>query len=162
MMKKEILILALLLIIHVVKAQKAEIYNPDADARTEIANAVLKASVEGKHVFLQIDGNWCPWCVKFHRFVENDKEIKSFVDANFEVVKVNYSPQNKNEELLASLGFPQRFGFPVFVILDGDGTRIHTQNSAFLEKADGYDRDLVLRFFKNWSPAALNPASYKK
>ena len=63
--------------------------------------------------------------------------------------------------MLARLNFPQRFGFPVFVILDGKGNRIHTQNSAFLEKGESYDRDHVLRFFKNWSPAALNPANYK-
>lgn len=143
-------------------AQKVEIYNPDADAKKEIKQAVEKANLEGKHVFLQIGGNWCPWCVKFHNFVENDSELKKDVEANYEVVKVNYDPQHKQEELLAELGFPQRFGFPVFVILDGNGIRIHTQNSAYLEKDKSYDKDVVLRFFKNWSAAAVNPASYQK
>jgi len=82
------------------------------------------------------------------------------VEKNFEVVKVNYDQKNKNEKQLASLGFPQQFGFPVFVIHDGKGNRIHTQNSAFLEKGESYDHDRVLRFFKNWSPTALNPANY--
>ncbi|WP_217447780.1 thioredoxin family protein [Maribellus comscasis] len=87
--------------------------------------------------------NWCSWCVKFHRFVDADSEIKTFVEENFEVVRVNYDPKNKNKEVLAELEFPQRFGFPVFVILDREGNRIHTQNSAFLEKDDGYDRNKV-------------------
>lgn len=111
-------------------------------------------------MFLQIGGNWCPWCVKFHRFVEADSEIKSYVDDNFVVVKVNYDPKNKNKEVLADLGFPQRFGFPVFVVLDANGNRIHTQNSAFLEKDDGYDRKRVLTFFKNWSATAIDSESY--
>lgn len=143
-------------------AQQVEIYNPNADAKAEIAAAVKKAASAGKHVFLQIGGNWCPWCIKFHKFVDSDSELKKYVTENFEVVKVNYDPKNKNEEVLASLGFPQRFGFPVFVILDQKGNRIHTQNSAFLEKDSGYDRDRVFQFFKHWSPAALNPDSYKK
>lgn len=141
--------------------QVANLYNPKADARQEIADAVAKAGASGKHVFLQIGGNWCPWCIKFHNFVDDDKELKSYVDQNFVVVHVNYSPENKNTELLSQLGYPQRFGFPVFVILDGKGKQIHTQNSGFLEKGESYDKKTVLQFFKNWSPAALDPASYK-
>ncbi len=152
----------LLLITNILFAQNVEIYNPDANAKAEISAAVKKASTDGKHVFIQIGGNWCPWCVKFHRFVDADSEIKKYVEENFEVVKVNYDPKNKNEAVLAELGFPQRFGFPVFVVLDGKGNRIHTQNSAFLEKDKSYDREVVLQFFKHWSPTAIDPLSYKK
>jgi len=152
----------LLFITNILLAQNIEIYNPEADAKAEISAAVKKASNEGKHVFLQIGGNWCPWCIKFHRFADADSEIKKYVEENFEVVKVNYDQKNKNETVLADLGFPQRFGFPVFVVLDGKGNRIHTQNSAFLEKDKSYDRDLVLQFFKHWSPTAVDPNSYKK
>jgi thioredoxin-related protein len=160
-MNRLIAAIALILAVNIVSAQKVEIYNPNADAQKDVAEAIQKASAEGKNVFLQIGGNWCPWCIKFHRFVDNDSVIKAFVEKNFEVVKVNYDPKNKNEELLASLGFPQRFGFPVFVILDNKGNRNHTQNSAFREKDDSYDRERVLRFFQNWSPGAMDPENYK-
>jgi hypothetical protein len=78
------------------------------------------------------------------------------------VVPVNYSKENKNEKVLEKLGFPQRFGFPVFVILDAKGNRIHTQNSAYLEADGGYNKEKVLGFFKQWSPAALDPKTYTK
>ena len=143
-------------------AQKTEIYNPKANAKADIEKAVEQASQSGKHVFLQIGGNWCPWCIKFHNFVNNDKEISDYVKENYVVVKVNYDQKNKQEELMEKLGFPQRFGFPVFVILDGNGNRIHTQNSAFLEKDKSYDSKVVLRFFKNWSPAAISASTYQK
>ncbi len=143
-------------------AQKIEIYNPEADAKAEIEAAVKKAVNEHKHVFLQIGGNWCSWCLKYHRFIEDDIEIKNYVQENFVVIKVNYDQKNKNEEVLESLGFPQRFGFPVFVILNEKGERIHTQNSAYLEKDSGYDRNRVLQFYKQWSPAAVDPVSYIK
>ena len=143
-------------------AQKIEIYNPAADAKAEIEAAIGKAENEHKHVFIQIGGNWCSWCLRFHRFVEDDTEIKNYVQENFVVVEVNYDQKNRNEEVLEGLGFPQRFGFPVFVILNEKGERIHTQNSAYLEKESGYDRDRVLQFYKQWSPAAVDPVSYRK
>lgn len=143
-------------------AQPSSIYKPEANAKAEIQQAVKQAKAEGKHVFLQIGGNWCPWCIKFHRFVENDSEIKAFVDANYVVVKVNYSKENKNLDVLESLDFPQRFGFPVFVVLDASGERIHTQNSAYLEKEGAYDPKEVLLFYKQWSPQALDPSTYHK
>ncbi|MCG6188240.1 thioredoxin family protein [Maribellus maritimus] len=151
----------ILFTVNSIYAQEIKIYDPEANAKEELADAVKKASMENKHVFIQVGGNWCPWCIKFHRFVDADSEIKIFVEENFEIVRVNYDPKNKNKEVLAGLEFPQRFGFPVFVILDGEGNRIHTQNSAFLEKDDGYDRNKVLRFFKNWAPSALEPENYK-
>ena len=143
-----------------ISAQKDEVYNTNANAKADIAKAVAKAKINGKHVFLQIGGNWCPWCIKFHRFLKADTELNSFVIKNYEVVKVNYDTDNKQEELLKELGFPQRFGFPVFVVLDGNGNRIHTQNSAFLEKDKSYDRVKVLRFLKNWSANSINPNTY--
>ena len=48
-----------------------------------------------------------------------------------------------------------RFGFPVFVVLDADGTVLHTQDSSFLEEGQGYNKERVLRFFKCWTPAAV-------
>ncbi len=152
--------LGLLFAFHL-QAQKIEIYNPKAEAKSDISLAVKKARAEGKHVFLQIGGNWCPWCIKFHRFVDADPEIKKLVEDNFVAVKVNYSPENRNETILANLDFPQRFGFPVFVILNAKGQRIHTQNSAYLEEGDSYNKKNVVQFFKHWTPKALDPESYK-
>ena len=61
--------------------QAVKIYNPDADAKAEVAAAVAKASAEGKHVFLQIGGNWCPWCVRFHKMVTEDVKLDSLIKA---------------------------------------------------------------------------------
>ncbi len=162
-MKTRILYFILLICLPFITfSQAKKIYDPLADAKADIKQAVELAQKSNKHVFLQIGGNWCPWCIKFHNFIEADSEIKSQLENNYELVRVNYDNENQQKEVLAELEFPQRFGFPVFVILDGNGKRIHTQNSAFLEKDKSYDRDVVLRFLKNWSPVALDPASYKK
>jgi len=143
-------------------AQEAiTIYNPEADAKAEVAAAVKKALSEDKHVFLQIGGNWCPWCVKFHKMVTGDMQLDSLLHANYEVVKVNFSKENDNKELLASLGYPQRFGFPVFVILDGKGNVLHTQDSWYLEQDKNYSREKVDHLFRMWSAFTLKEAAAK-
>ncbi len=161
-MKKFFITCGILLTILTVNAQQATIYYPEANAKDTIKQATVKANAENKHVFLQIGGNWCPWCVKFHHFAEENKAISDYLNKNYVVVRVNYSKENKNLDLLEKLEFPQRFGFPVFVILDGAGKRIHTQNTAYLEEGGGYSEKKVLEFLKQWSPAALNPDSYSK
>jgi len=144
-------------------AQHTEkLYHPEADARLEIKAATEKAAKEGKHVFLQIGGNWCVWCLRFNTLVTTNDTLKNYLQQNYEVVHVNYSKENKNEAVLASLDYPQRFGFPVFVILDEKGNRIHTQNSAYLEDGKGHSAKKVLEFLENWSPKALDPQSYSK
>lgn len=142
-------------------APKPQLYNPQADAMADIQAAVKKASASGKHVFLQMGGNWCGWCIAFDKLVKSNDTLKTCLEQNYEVVHVNYSQENKNEAVFKSLGHPERFGFPVFVILDGKGERIHTQNSEYLEEGKGHSSKKVLQFFKQWSPAALQPPAVK-
>ena len=143
-----------------VTAQDVKIYNPGADAAAEIREAVSRAEREGKHVFLQVGGNWCVWCLRFNELVTKNDTLSARMKSDYVVLHVNHSKENKNEEVLASLGYPQRFGFPVFVILDGKGNRIHTQNSAYLESGNGHSSRKVLEFLTNWSPAAIDAKSY--
>ncbi|MFH2143125.1 MAG: thioredoxin family protein [Bacteroidota bacterium] len=142
--------------------ENQKIYNPDADAKKELQDAIKKAKAENKHVFIQIGGNWCPWCIKFHNFVKENQDMDSLLNANYVVLKINHSKENENQEILTQFEFPQRFGFPVFVILDKSGKRIHTQNSGLLEKDKSYSKNDVMQFFNNWTPTAINPNSYKK
>ncbi|RYE57993.1 MAG: DUF255 domain-containing protein [Sphingobacteriales bacterium] len=137
------------------------IYNPKADAQAEINAAVAKAKAAGKHVFIQVGGNWCVWCIRFHDLVAATPELKNYMNANYETVLLNWSPENKNETILKNFKYPGRFGFPVFLIVDGDGKLIHTQNSAYLEEGDGHSVKKVMEFLKNWNAGALKPENNK-
>ncbi len=141
---------------------KVKLYNPKLDANQQIDNAVALAKKENKHVLLQIGGNWCGWCMMLHKFYSAEPQIDSLLKADYVVEYINFSKENKNLEVLERLEFPQRFGFPVLVILDGDGKHLHTQNSVYLEQGRGYNKEKVLDFLKNWKPSALDPANYKE
>jgi thioredoxin-related protein len=167
MKKLSILILTLLLVAGVSNsnAQEAKdpkkIYNPEANAADDIAKAIAQAKADGKHVFVQIGGNWCPWCILFHSYINENAEVKKVLDEGYVFVLLNYSQENKNKELLARYNNPGRFGYPVFLILDGKGNLIHTQDSGLLEEGKGYSKDKVMTFLKNWAPGALDPKNIR-
>ena len=74
---------------------------------------------------------------------------------------LNWSKENENKAVFKKFGYPQRFGFPVFIILDGDGNRLHTQNSVYLEDGKkSYTKEKVQEFLEMWSPNALHPKMY--
>ena len=139
------------------------VYNEDINPLEQIDQALLKANAEGKYVVCQVGGNWCIWCLRFASFMTNDADISQLVKDNFEFIHVNYNPRKSGgpekaqqaAALMKRLDNCGRFGFPVFVILDEKGQVIHIQDSSFLEENQGYSKDKVLRFFKNWTPKAV-------
>lgn len=136
------------------------LYHPKADAKKDIALAVAKARAQNKHVLIQAGGNWCGWCIEFNRFVTTDTSLNAILQNNYVVYHLNYSQENKNAAIFKEFGFPNRFGFPVFIIVNGDGKLIHTQNSTYLELGKSYDVAKVKEFFLSWTPKALEASAY--
>jgi thioredoxin-related protein len=141
---------------------KFNLYKPADNAKAEIEKSVKLAKETGKHVLIQIGGNWCIWCARFNDLVTKDAQLDSAVKANYVVYHLNYSKENKNLELLKKYQFPQRFGFPVFLILNEKGELLHTQSSWYLEAGKGYDKEKTMAFFNDWSKKAFDPANYKE
>ncbi|MBC7874352.1 MAG: thioredoxin family protein [Ferruginibacter sp.] len=141
---------------------KFKLYNPGENAKEGIAEAVKSAKTAGKHVLVQVGGNWCVWCARFNDFVAGDKSLDSLMQSNYIVYHLNHSKENSNSDLLKKYDFPQRFGFPVFLILDDKGDLLHTQNSWYLESGKSYDKEKVTAFFTDWGKKALDPAQYKE
>ncbi|HEX6191306.1 MAG TPA: thioredoxin family protein [Chitinophagaceae bacterium] len=157
-----VLLLQILVTIFCQDTRKVSLYNPADNAREEISKKIKEAKAEGKYVFIQVGNNACIWCLRFHSFLSTDKMVDSIFRANYVIYHLNTNPENPNEKLLAGYRFPQRFGYPVFLILDGKGELLHTQNSEYLEAGAGYNRKAVIEFLSQWAPKALDPAQYKQ
>ncbi|MFT5165634.1 MAG: thiol:disulfide interchange protein [Saprospiraceae bacterium] len=160
-----LLSLAFLLSIQTVSlAQKSygNLYDPETNAADDIEALIVQAKKEKKHIILQVGGNWCGWCYLFHDFIEANNEVKEIADQNYLTYHLNHSQDNKNLDLLNKYSHPERFGFPVLLILNSEGILVHTQNSALLEEGKGYNVKKVKEFFTGWTPTALDPASYKE
>jgi hypothetical protein len=98
--------------------------------------------------------------------VNNLLRISSVLSNNYKIIKningseINILGLNKNKSIQEKYEYPARFGFPVFVILDAKGKRLHTQNSGYLEKDKNYSKEKVFEFFESWTPDALNAKKY--
>ena len=162
-MKQQITILTFLVftILNVMgQTEEVKVYDPSADAKKDVSSALKKAGEENKNVLVMVGGNWCPWCIRLNKYILDDPEIDSLIKADFIWIKVNYSKENKNTDLLKKWGGPQRFGFPVFVVLDNKGNRIHIQDTGLLEKDKSYDRKKLIGFLRNWNVDAIDPDNY--
>jgi thioredoxin-related protein len=156
------IVCAIIATININAQEPKKLYDPTLDGMKQIRDAVSLAKKDGKNVLIQYGGNWCGWCIKFDAFCKGDTTISRLISSNYIPVKLNYDPVNKNEAANVYLGNPVRFGFPVFIIIDGNGKVLNIQDSALLEAGSGYDQKKVIRFFSNWTVASLIPANQKR
>ncbi|MBC7935693.1 MAG: thioredoxin family protein [Rhizobacter sp.] len=159
-MKKIILLAAIVMAGYMAKAQTKQLYDPAADTEKDIAYMVMVAKSQNKHVLIQAGGNWCVWCLRFEDFVTKDSAINAIIKKNYIVYHLNWSKENENKKTFAKYGFAQRFGFPVFLILNGKGERIHTQNGEYLEDGKSYSTARVKAFLEMWTARAVDAALY--
>ncbi len=154
-MKKFFLSLLLSLCAASAAFAQQKVYDESLDAMEQIRNAVAEAKASNRYVMCQVGGNWCPWCLRFAQFATTDSLVVTLMQKDYVYIHVNYSKANKNLEAMRFLGNPGRFGYPVFVVLNSEGTPIHIQESESLEEGTGYNRKRVEKFLRLWNKQSV-------
>ncbi|MCK5738217.1 thioredoxin family protein [bacterium] len=133
-----------------------QIYNPDANAVEDIAAALVRVKAENKNVLLMFGGNWCPWCRMLHHIFQENTAVNQKLNANFELVMIDIGRRDKNMDLDAKYGEPNKLGLPALVILNATGEQIGTQETGVLElpkeQGRGHDPEKLLAFFEAYKP----------
>lgn len=132
-------------------------YDPARNADQDIKAAVLEAAATGKRVLLEVGGEWCIWCHHMDDFFEAHPELLALREKNFIMVKINFSEQNKNEQVLSR--YPPVKGYPHIFVLERDGKLLHSQDTGQLEEGKSYNLDKFMAFLKEWSPPEREGAS---
>jgi thiol:disulfide interchange protein len=128
-------------------------YDETADGAAQIAAAAAEAKATGKRVLVMFGGNWCRWCRALDAALATG-EAKAALERGFVLVHVD---SETNLALNERYGDPFRFGFPVLVVLDSAGERLHVQPSGAFEMGDStvrHDPEKVLVFLRRWAPPA--------
>lgn len=121
-------------------------FDPQRDAAADLATATAAARAQHKRVLVDVGGEWCSWCHILDRFVATNADVKKLVDENYVWLKLNWSPQNRNEAVLSR--WPRIKGYPHLFVLDSDGQLVHSQDTGQLEARADYDKGKVLAFLR--------------
>jgi len=125
-------------------------FDPARDPAKDIAAACGVAQAQGKRVLVDVGGEWCAWCHILDRFIAANTDVRTLLDANYVMVKVNWSKENKNEAFLSR--YPAIKGYPHLFVLDATGKLVRSQDTDALESGRDYDRTKFLDFLRKWSP----------
>lgn len=128
-----------------------EKFDPRADAVADVQQAVSLAQSQRKMVLVDVGGEWCAWCHILDRFVAAHPQVQRTLQDHYVLVKVNYSPQNRNEAVLSQ--WPKARGYPHFYVLDAAGKVVASQSSGELESGRDYDEAKLLAFLRRHPPA---------
>jgi thiol:disulfide interchange protein len=123
-------------------------FDPHRDATADVAAAVALAAAQGKRVMVDVGGEWCSWCHLLDGFIASNDDVRQLVADHYVWVKVNYSPDNKNEQLLSR--WPKVKGYPHLFVLDASGALVHSQDTSLLEAGHGYDKAKVIAFLRQY------------
>jgi thioredoxin-related protein len=124
-------------------------YDPKRDAAADIQDAIKEAQRTHKRILLEVGGQWCSWCHTLDGFFETHRELTEFRDRNFVTMKINFSEENENKEVLSRYG--EIPSFPYIFVLESDGKLLLAKNTGDLESGKSYDLEKLTAFLKHWS-----------
>ena len=125
-------------------------FDPARDSVRDLDTALRMARATRRRVLVEVGGEWCSWCHIMDRFFAANPDLKKLRDANFILLKVNFSKENDNQAFLAR--WPKVAGYPHLFVLDGDGRLLKSQDTSTLEAGKNYDSIAFRAFLVEWSP----------
>lgn len=127
-------------------------YDPKRDAAQDINDAIAEAKRSNRRILLEVGGEWCSWCHRLDEFFEAHPDLTTLRDKNFVTVKINFSEENHNQEVLARYGAID--GYPYIFVLESDGKLLQSQETGVFESGKSYALERLTEFLTNWSPPA--------
>jgi len=126
-------------------------YDPKRDAARDIDDAVAEAKRTNRRILLEVGGEWCSWCHILDEFFDKHPDLTALRDKNFVTVKINFSEENPNKEVLSRYG-PIN-GYPYIFVLDSGGKLLHSQETGVFEEGRTYVLERLTTFLTHWAPA---------
>ena len=155
------LLLSLLLTLPLVSAEYpamgADVFDVNANAMADIADALTRAKSEKKHVLLKFGANWCIDCHRLSHTLATAPAVARSLADHYILVSIDTNTRNRsnrNLDVVAQYGQPSRHSLPAILVLDTTGKVLTTQRVADFEDGSAHDPAKILAFLTKWIPAS--------
>ncbi|CAN5736828.1 hypothetical protein BH10ACI4_BH10ACI4_18990 [soil metagenome] len=128
---------------------KKHIYLTEANAKADIAAAIVKARKEHKRIILDFGGDWCGDCqvldIYFHQAPNADLLAKHFV-----LVHVDIGQYDHNTDVAKKYKIPLAKGVPALAVLNPSGTLLLSQENKEFTHMSTMTPQSVTEFLNRW------------
>ena len=124
------------------------VYDESADASAHVAQALVVAKADHKRVMIVFGANWCGDCKMLDGEFKKPA-LKTLLDANFVIVKVDVNRFNKNLEVVKPYGDVIKKGIPSIVVVTPANQLVYATNGGELADARKMGEAGVASFFQN-------------
>src|SRR5882757_2414494 len=124
-------------------------YDPKRDAAQDVQDAIKEAQRAHKRILLEVGGNWCSWCHTLDNFFEAHPDLVQLRDQNFVTLKINFSEENENKEVLSRYGSIE--SYPHVLVLDAEGKLLLSKETGALESGKSYNLEKLTSFLNEWA-----------
>lgn len=121
-------------------------YDPAADARQDVRQALVAAKAAGVPVLVIMGANWCEDCRALDVALNSGKNAE-LIPRHFKVVKVDVGNFDRNLDLSAAYGNPIKKGIPAAVVLSPDNQVLYATRGGELSNARRMSETGVYDFF---------------
>ncbi len=128
-----------------------DLYPADADAKSEIADAIKHAAAEHKRVLLIFGANWCYDCHVLNNGL-HEGEAEKVVKQSFLLVHVDIGEGEKNPDLVKEYRIPLDKGVPAVAVLESTGRLLFSSGDGEFEAARRMLKKDLVAFLNRWKP----------
>jgi len=133
-------------------SRNPNLYDKNADAKSQIKEALARAASSHQRVILVFGANLCYDCHVLDRAF-HQPDITPILEKSFQVVHVDIGDDGKkNNDLAMKYGIPLEKGIPALAILGSDSKLLYSQKQGEWESARSLDPDDVVAFLNKWKP----------
>jgi thiol:disulfide interchange protein len=125
-------------------------YSEARDPAADLERAKEAADKAGKHILIEVGGQWCIWCKIMTDFLAAHEDLQKLREDNYVLLKVNFSKGNRNEAFLSR--FPKADGYPHLYVLNAKGKVLYSQNTGELDEGRSYNYDRFKAFLTKYAP----------
>ena len=125
-------------------------FDASRNAEADFAAALKSAAENHRRVLVMVGGDWCVWCFLLDRHLRADPEAARLMYSGFEMLRVYYNDDNKNEAFLKR--FPDFTMFPHFFVVETDAQVLASVPADIFISDAKYNTALIRAFVDRWKP----------